>query len=269
MTAQEKLKRKNDELKFICVGLDTDIDKIPVHLKSLSNPVLEFNKAIITETSNYAAAYKINFAFYEKLGPVGLEIIERTISLIPKDILIIGDAKRGDIGNTSKMYAEALFDYFNFDSITINPYLGEDSVTPFLEREGKIIFLLALTSNPGAGDFEKLKLDNGQFLFQKIIEKVNDWNKKNNCGIVFGATKIEELKENLTSFGNLPVLLPGVGSQGGSLENVVSAFKENFRQNYIINVSRAVIYKSNDKNFAKTAGNEIINLNNSVKAILI
>ena len=269
MTALEKLKRKNEELKYICVGLDTDINRIPGHLRNLGNPVLEFNNAIINETYNYAAAYKINFAFYEKLGPKGFEIIKQTISLIPNDILIIGDAKRGDIGNTSKMYAEALFDFFNLDSITVNPYLGEDSVSPFLERDDKIIFLLALTSNPGAGDFEKLKLNNGRFLFQQVIEKVKDWNKKNNCGIVFGATKIEELKENISSFGNLPVLLPGVGSQGGNLENIVSTFKENNRQDFIINASRSIIYKGNDQNFAKTAQNEIINLNNSVKAILI
>ena len=269
MTALEKLKRKNQELKYICVGLDTDINKIPEHLKNIENPVLEFNKAIINETCNYAAAYKINFAFYEKLGPAGFEIIKQTISLIPKDILIIGDAKRGDIGNTSKMYAEALFGFFNLDAITINPYLGEDSVMPFLERDNKIVFLLALTSNPGAEDFEKLKLNNGQFLFQKVIEKVKAWNKKNNCGIVFGATKIDELKENIGFFGNLPVLLPGVGSQGGSLENVVSAFKENNKQDFLINVSRAIIYKSNDKDFAKKAQNELTNLNNSVQAILI
>ncbi|MGB8320068.1 MAG: orotidine-5'-phosphate decarboxylase [Ignavibacteriaceae bacterium] len=269
MTALEKLRSKNKELKYICVGLDTDINKIPKHLKNYENPVLEFNKAIINETCNYAAAYKINFAFYEKLGQAGFEIIKQTISLIPQDILIIGDAKRGDIGNTSKMYAEALFDFFNLDAITVNPYLGEDSVIPFLERDDKIVFLLALTSNPGAGDFEKLKLNDGRFLFQKVIEKVKVWNKKDNCGIVFGATKIEELKENIISFGNLPVLLPGVGSQGGSLENVVETFKENNRQDFIINVSRAIIYKSNDKDFAKTAQNEIINLNNSVRAILI
>ncbi|MEJ2618603.1 MAG: orotidine-5'-phosphate decarboxylase [Ignavibacteriaceae bacterium] len=262
-------RNQNKELKYICVGLDTDINRIPVHLKNFENPVLEFNKAIINETYNYAAAYKINFAFYEKLGPAGFEIIKQTISLIPQDILIIGDAKRGDIGNTSKMYAEALFDIFNLDAITVNPYLGEDSVVPFLERDDKLVFLLALTSNPGAEDFEKLKLNNGQFLFQKVIEKVKNWNKKNNCGIVFGATKIEELKENINSFGNLPVLLPGVGAQGGSLEHVVTAFKENNKPDFIINVSRSIIYKSKDKDFAKTAQNEIINLNNSVKAILI
>lgn len=270
MTALDKLKSKNKELKYICVGLDTDINKIPNHLKNSEDPILEFNKAIINETCNYAAAYKINFAFYEKLGAKGFEILKRTISLIPDDILIIGDAKRGDIGNTSQMYAESLFDFFNLDSITINPYLGEDSVIPFLRRENRIVFILALTSNPGAEDFEKLRLTtSGQFLFQKVIEKVKSWNKRNNCGIVFGATKIEELKENIKSFENLPVLLPGIGAQGGRLEDVVATFKENNRRDFIINISRGIIYKSSDKNFAKIAKKEIINFNNSVKAILI
>jgi orotidine-5'-phosphate decarboxylase len=268
MLASEKLKRKNDELKFICVGLDTDFNKIPQHLKISQNPIIEFNKAIIEETSSLAAAYKLNFAFYEKLGAEGFEILKHTISLIPDDILIIGDAKRGDIGNSSKMYAESIFDYFNCDSITINPYMGEDSVLPFLEKKDKLNFILALTSNPGAEDFEKLKLDNNQFLFQKVIEKVKSWNKNNNCGIVFGATKIEELKENITSFGSLPVLLPGVGAQGGSLKDILILFKENNKFNFIVNVSRGIIYKSNDKNFAETAKSEIITLNNIVNAIL-
>ena len=268
ITASEKLKRKNKELKFICVGLDTDNNKIPEHLKNSESPILEFNKAIIEETSDFAAAYKLNFAFYEKFGDKGFNILKQTISLIPDDILIIGDAKRGDIANTSKMYADSVYDYFNCDSITINPYLGQDSVLPFLEREDKLNFILALTSNPGADDFEKLRLNNGQFLFQKVIEKVNSWNKKKNCGIVFGATKIEELKDNISSFNDLPVLLPGIGAQGGSIENVVSTFKENNKFDFIINASRSIIYKGWDRNFAKTARNEIINLNNSVNSIL-
>ncbi len=269
ISASEKLKRKNKELKYICIGLDTDINKIPQHLRNSENPILEFNRALIEETLNYAAAYKLNFAFYEKFGEKGFDILKQTITYIPSDILIIGDAKRGDIGNTSRMYAESVFDFFNCDSITINPYMGEDSVLPFLEREDKLNFILTLTSNPGANDFEKLKLDNNQFLFQKVIEKVKSWNKKKNCGIVFGATKIEELKDNIYSFDDLPVLLPGVGAQGGSLENVVAVFKENNKFDFIINISRAIIYKGGDKNFAKTAKNEVINLNNSVKSILI
>ena len=158
--------------------------------------------------------------------------------------------------------------FFNCDSITINPYMGEDSILPFLENESKLNFILALTSNPGAADFEKLKLDNNQLLFQKVIEKVKSWNKYNNCGIVFGATKIEELKDNIALFDKLPVLLPGVGAQGGNLKDVVALFKENNKFEFLVNISRGIIYKSIDKNFADAAENEIINLNNIVKAIL-
>ncbi len=268
MIASEKLRKKNNELKFICVGLDTDINKIPSHLRTSNNPVLEFNKALIDKTYSHAAAYKLNFAFYEKFGAQGFETLKQSISFIPDDILIIGDAKRGDIGNTSKMYAESVFNFFNCDSITINPYMGEDSILPFLENESKLNFILALTSNPGAADFEKLKLDNNQLLFQKVIEKVKSWNKYNNCGIVFGATKIEELKDNIALFDKLPVLLPGVGAQGGNLKDVVALFKENNKFEFLVNISRGIIYKSIDKNFADAAENEIINLNNIVKAIL-
>ncbi len=268
MIASEKLRKKNNELKFICVGLDTDINKIPSHLKTSKNPVLEFNKALIDKTYSYAAAYKFNFAFYEKFGPQGFETLKQSISFIPDNILTIGDAKRGDIGNTSKMYAESVFEFFNCDSITINPYMGEDSILPFLENESKLNFILALTSNPGAADFEKLKLENNQLLFQKVIEKVKSWNRYNNCGIVFGATKIEELKENIQLFDKMPVLLPGVGAQGGNLKDVVTLFKENNKFEFLVNISRGIIYKSIDKNFADAAENEIINLNNIVKAIL-
>jgi orotidine-5'-phosphate decarboxylase len=268
MKALEKLKNKNDEGKFICVGLDSDIDKIPSHLKKMNDPIWEFNKSIIESTVDQAAAFKLNFAFYERNGYEGLLTLQKTISLIPKDTLIIADAKRGDIGNTSEMYAKAVFDNLNFDSITVNPYMGEDSISPFLKNPDKLIFILALTSNPGAEDFEKLKLDNGMYLFQHVIEKVKLWNKNNNCGIVFGATKAEELEANIGNFGILPVLLPGVGAQGGSLEEVVSLFKKNSRKNYIINVSRGIIYKSNDIDFYKNARNEIEVLNNIIKKLL-
>src|SRR4030067_2250090 len=241
MNAVNKLKLKNDEGKFICVGLDTDLEKIPLHLKYSENPILEFNKKIIEATSEYAAAYKINFAFYEKLGSKGFDILFQTKEFIPKDILTIADAKRGDIGNTSKYYADSVFNYFRFDSITVNPYMGEDSVKPFLDYENKLIFILALTSNPGADDFEKLQLKNGSYLFQRVIEKVNSWNIKSNCAIVFGATKLQELQENIYAFGNLPVLLPGVGAQGGSIEEVMKLFIRNKKLDLLINISRGII----------------------------
>jgi orotidine-5'-phosphate decarboxylase len=268
MNALDKLNRKNQEGKYICIGLDTDINKLPVSIKETSNPVLEFNKAIIEQCSTYAAAYKLNFAFYERDGYKGLQNLEDTIALIPEDILIIADAKRGDIGNTSQMYSEAILDKLNFDSVTVNPYLGDDSVAPFIKNQDKLTFILALTSNAGAADFEKQKLDNGLYLYQLVIEKVKQWNTNYNCGIVFGATKTEELLENMQRIGDLPVLLPGVGAQGGSLEDVVRAFRQVNRKNYLINVSRGIIYKSGGTDFAGEALKELKNLNNSVHQFL-
>jgi len=267
MKATEKLKNKNNDGKLICVGLDTDVNKIPEHLKKTANPVLEFNKAIIESTASYTAAFKINFAFYECEGIDGMKNLERTLSLIPEDTMVIADAKRGDIGNTSLMYAKSVFDYFKFDAVTVHGYMGKDSVEPFLRYDDKLIFILALTSNPSAADFEKLKTEDGSFLFQNVIRKVNEWNGKNNCGIVFGATKTQELKDNIDSFGNLAVLLPGVGAQGGSLEEVVKTFKEKKRTDLLVNVSRGIIYKSRDIDFAEAAKQEIIALNGTVRNI--
>jgi len=268
MKAIEKLSYQNSKGKFICVGLDSDRNKIPSHLLNENDPIFEFNKIIIQETVEHAAAYKLNFAFYEKEGVKGFESLLKTIQLIPSDILIIGDAKRADIGNTSKMYAQSAYEYFKCDSITLHPYMGEDSIKPFLEYKDKLNFILALTSNYGAEDFEKLKLEDGSFLYQKVIKNVVKWNSDNNCGIVFGATKIEELKENITSFGNLPVLLPGVGAQGGSLKDVIQCFASANRKNFLINSSRGIIYKDNSTKFGEFARQEIINLNNSVNEIL-
>ena len=265
MNASLKLQNKNKEDKFICVGLDTDPEKLPQPFKKDKDSILGFNRSIIEATSEFAAAYKINFAFYEKFGSPGLDILKQTVDLIPDDILTIGDAKRGDIGNTSKYYAESLFDYFGFDSVTVNPYMGEDSVKPFLEYSDRLIFILALTSNPGANDFEKLQLKDGKYVFQEVIEKVKQWNEHNNCGIVFGATNLKELQENITDFGNLPVLLPGVGAQGGNFEEVMNLFIQQKKLNLLVNVSRGIIYKDNSARFAQAAEEEIIQLNNTVK----
>jgi orotidine-5'-phosphate decarboxylase len=261
MTAQEKIHNKNDEGKFICVGLDTDINKIPEFLKNDPDAVFKFNQSIIESTKDYAAAYKINFAFYERAGSEGINELERTVELIPQDILSIADAKRGDIGNTSEMYAKSVYEHFKFDAITLHPYMGKDSLQPFLDFTDKMNYVLVLTSNPGANDFEKLELKNGRFLYQNILQSVSHWNKNNNCGIVFGATKLDELKSNINNFGNLSVLLPGVGAQGGSLEDVRKTFSENKRKNYLVNVSRGIIYKSTSEDFAEAARSQIISLN--------
>ncbi len=249
MNAKEKLSRKNGAGLHICVGLDTDIKKIPQSLLKYEDPVFEFNRRIIEATKGSAAAYKINFAFYETEGSKGFDSLKRTISLIPNDVLTIGDAKRGDIGNTSQMYASSVFDHFGFDSVTLHPYMGRDSLSPFIDYGDKLNFVLALTSNPGAADFEKLKLEEGSFLFQKVIKTVTGWNEKENCGFVFGATNIDELKENIGLFKGMPVLLPGVGAQGGSLEETARSFEMNGHNAYLINVSRALIYCDASENF--------------------
>jgi orotidine-5'-phosphate decarboxylase len=269
MNALDKLTLQNNNHKFICVGLDTDQKKIPPFLHYSKTPILDFNEAIIENTCNSVAAYKINFAFYESIGPEGFNIITRTIEHIPKDILIIADAKRGDIGNTSKMYARSIFDYFKCDAATINPLMGEDSVLPFLEYNDKLNFILALTSNQGANDFQKLKMDDGRLLFQSIISKVKSWNKNNNCGLVFGATKSSELEDNINNFDSLPVLLPGIGAQGGDLKSVAKIFFQNKKTNFLINVSRSVIYRSSNEDFGEAAANEIASMNKIIQTLSI
>lgn len=267
MTAQQKLQQRINQCLHVCVGLDTDFKKIPDNLKNVSNPIVEFNKIIIESTYKEAAAYKINFAFYEKDGTKGIDNLYKTLELIPDGVLTIADAKRGDIGNTSQMYAESIYNHFNFDSITLHPYMGFDSLSPFLDYKDKINFILALTSNKGSEDFEKLKLSDGKFLYQKVIEKVDEWNKNQNCGIVFGATNSSELRDNISSIKNLPVLVPGVGAQGGSLEEVVRIFNENNSNQFLINVSRSLIYADPTINFATTTSRTIKDYNSLILSL--
>jgi len=267
MTAQEKLLLQLGRGRHIAVGLDSDVKKIPQHLLTEKDPVLKFNEIIIENTQDFAASYKLNLAFYEKDGAQGLELLQKTMEYIPEDVLIIGDAKRGDIGNTSTMYAQSVFDHFKFDAVTLHPYMGFDSVEPFLEYKDKLSFMLALTSNPGSKDFEKLELKNGRCLFQEVINSVKAWNTKDNCGIVFGATNERELQDNISSFDRLFVLLPGIGAQGGSLEGVVKAFKESNKDRFLINVSRALIYKDLSPHFGLAAKEEILSLNNKISEI--
>ncbi|PIX94750.1 MAG: orotidine-5'-phosphate decarboxylase [Ignavibacteria bacterium CG_4_10_14_3_um_filter_37_18] len=248
--------------KHICVGLDTDIKMIPDHLKLTDDPIFLFNKAIIDATRAKAAAYKLNFAFYEAAGIEGLKSLKRTIEYIGEEIFIIGDAKRGDIGSTSAMYAKSLFDYFNCDSVTLHPYMGYDSIQPFLQYKDKLNFILTLTSNKSARDFESLTLSTNEKLYQKVLEKVNEWNRQfANCGIVFGATQIAQLQENMQLIKDLPVLLPGIGAQGGSLEEVVTLVHQNHFTSYLINAGRSIIYASNGSNFAEKAAEELEKLN--------
>ncbi|NUN09850.1 MAG: orotidine-5'-phosphate decarboxylase [Ignavibacteriaceae bacterium] len=266
MTAQEKISLSIENHKHICVGLDTDIKKIPSYLHKCSDPIFEFNSAIIEATKEHAGAYKINLAFYERYGISGLESLMKTVEAIPNDILVIGDGKRNDIGNTAEQYAISLFDQFSFDCATVNPYMGEDSVMPFLKYEDKISFILALTSNPGAKDFEKLELKNGELLYQHVLKYVNKWNKNGNCGIVFGATQISELETSIGSLDTLYTLIPGVGAQGGDLDAVVRTFTGAQNNNFLINMSRNLIYADNSEDFALTASEVITGLNQQILA---
>jgi len=261
MKAIQKLNSANNSGKYICVGLDTDPKKIPEHLSSFKEPVVEFNKRIIEATKDSAAAYKLNLAFYESEGIIGLENLEQTLSFIPENIFTIADGKRGDIGNTSNLYARSIFDHFNFDAATLNPYMGQDSLEPFLSYSDKFNFILVLTSNPGSTDFQKQKLQNGAYLYQEVIKKIQSWNKNSNCGIVFGATNLTELKENLSLIDGLPLLIPGVGAQGGSLQDVTNLLFSEKKFSFLINVSRGIIQKSFGEDFVDAAKNELAVLN--------
>lgn len=269
MSAIQKLNSVNKTGKYICVGLDTDSNKLPSHLSSFKNPVIEFNKRIIESTKDFAAAFKLNLAFYESDGITGLENLEETLSFIPDSILTIADGKRGDIGNTSSLYARSIFDHFNFDSATLNPYMGYDSLEPFLNYKEKLNFILALTSNPGSADFQKLQLKNGNFLFQEVLKKIHSWNSNRNCGIVFGATNLTELKENLNPIDDLPMLIPGVGAQGGSFQEVTNTLLSAKKTSFLINVSRGIIHKSVKEDFAEAARNELISLNQTISQQLL
>ncbi len=270
ISSLEKLKNKNNDLKFISVGLDTDIEKIPNFLLKTKNPIYEFNKIVIENTIDLVAAYKINLAFYEANGILGSEALFLTVNLIKKnsDVLIIADGKRGDIGNTSQMYAKSIYDVLGFDAATINPFMGFDSIEPFIQYKNKLNFILTLTSNPGANDFQKLKLFNGNYLFQEILLRINEWNEENNLGIVFGATKLNDLKDNLKLITNLPILIPGVGAQGGNLEEIISLFKENKFKTYLINSSRKILYNDNTKKFGISAKSEVKELNSQIVKIV-
>ena len=228
---------------LLCVGLDSDISKIPHNLFSPDiNGLYDFNKTIIENTKEFAAAYKINFAFYEQYGSDGVCLIKKTLELIPSDIFTIADAKRGDIGNSSVGYSKCVFDFMNFDSITVNPYMGMDSVAPFLENKNKLVFLLALTSNPGSNDFQRLIIDNKP-LYEHIIEKANNSFPTENVGFVVGATHPEELNEIRKKTENNFILIPGIGFQGGNIDAVIKA-NNNFPA--FINVSRGIIYHNVD-----------------------
>ena len=267
MTRQELIQQIREKRSFLCVGLDTDLDKIPAHLLQTEDPVFEFNKAIIDATKDLCVAYKPNIAFYEALGPKGWESLKKTIDYIPSHCMTIADAKRGDIGNTSTYYAKTFFDYLNCDAVTVAPYMGEDSVTPFQEFEGKWVILLALTSNKGALDFQFTTDASGEELYKKVLKKSSKWGSENNLMYVVGATRAEGIAEVRKLVPNHFFLVPGVGAQGGSLEDVAK-YGWNADCGLLVNASRSIIYASNTDNFASEARKEAQKLQAEMAQIL-
>ncbi|MFN8393502.1 MAG: orotidine-5'-phosphate decarboxylase [Bacteroidia bacterium] len=256
MTPSDLLSVIRRKKSLLCVGLDTDPRKIPQHLHSHADPILEFNRRIIEATAEYAIAYKPNIAFYEALGPRGWETLQKTLELIPKDCLSIADAKRGDIGNTSLLYARAFFEAMDFDAITIAPYMGRDSVQPFLEFKDKWVFLLALTSNPGATDFQMSQVD-GVPLHLRVVETALEWAKgmPGHLGFVTGATRAEQIAAIRELAPENFFLVPGVGAQGGDLHAVCQA-GANALGGLLINASRSILYASSGEDFAQAAAAE-------------
>lgn len=261
----EQIKKKSS---YLCVGLDTDPDKIPKHLLSSVDPVFEFNKQIIDATHEYAVAYKPNIAFYEALGPKGWESLERTLDYIPKDIFTIADAKRGDIGNTSSLYARAFFEQMNFDSITVAPYMGEDSVKPFLHFKNKWVILLAHTSNPGSSDFQLIEsVVTGRKLYEEVLIKSQQWATPDQLMYVVGATQAEKMQAIRALAPEHFFLVPGIGAQGGDLQ-MVSEFGMNKQCGLLVNSARAIIYASPEKDFATRAGEEAKKVKEEMEAML-
>lgn len=251
MTRQQLIDQIRQKKTYLCIGLDTDITKIPRHLLSTDDPLFEFNKQIIDATSEYCVSYKINTAFYEALGLKGWEAMEKTVNYIPSSHFKIADAKRGDIGNTSAQYAKAFFETLQFDAITVAPYMGSDSVLPFLEYKDKWTIVLGLTSNPGAKDFELQRAD-GEFLYEKVLNTAAKWGTPENLMFVVGATQsgwFEKIRQLTPDYF---YLVPGIGAQGGSLEEI-SSKAMNKDVGLLVNISRAIIFSSSNVDFANQA----------------
>ncbi|MBX2946304.1 MAG: orotidine-5'-phosphate decarboxylase [Cyclobacteriaceae bacterium] len=256
MNRQQLFSQIKKKQSYLCVGLDTDLEKIPAHLKTEPDPVFTFNKAIIDATHNYGVAYKPNIAFYEALGPKGWESLQKTLDYIPKDCFTIADAKRGDIGNTSSLYARAFFEQMNFDAITVAPYMGEDSVKPFLKFKDKWVILLAHTSNPGSADFQLMesKVTNRR-LYEEVIIKAKTWAPPDQLMFVVGATQADKMQHIRELAPEHFFLVPGIGAQGGDLE-MVSKYGMNKHCGLLVNSARAIIYASEGKDFAEAAARE-------------
>jgi orotidine-5'-phosphate decarboxylase len=269
MTREELFQQIQKKQSYLCIGLDTDLQKIPAHLRDAEDPLFEFNKHIIDATADLCVAYKPNIAFYEALGPKGWLSLEKTLAYIPKDIFTIADAKRGDIGNTAELYARTFFDYYDFDSVTVAPYMGADSVKPFLIKSGKWVILLALTSNPGAADFQLLTTaGNAQkYLFEEVLEKSQDWASDQQMMYVVGATRSDYVTRVRKVAPRHFLLVPGVGAQGGSLEEI-SRLAFNDQCGLLVNSSRQILYASQHEDFADMARQEAFKLQQEMAELL-
>jgi orotidine-5'-phosphate decarboxylase len=271
MTKQELTQQIQQKKSYLCIGLDSDIGKIPAHLKSKVDPVFYFNKAIVDMTHDVCVAYKINTAFYEVQGNKGWRSLEKTAGYIREkypEIFLIADAKRGDIGNTAGMYAETFFSRLNFDAVTLSPYMGKDSVEPFLQYKNKWVILLGLTSNSGAGDFQLMKAgEKDQYLFEKVMETASKWGSEENTMFVTGATQTEYLKKVREILPDHFLLVPGVGAQGGSLEEI-SQMTLNQQGGILVNASRSIIFSEASKNFEVSARDQAVKLNRQMERLL-
>jgi orotidine-5'-phosphate decarboxylase len=270
MTAKEIFRQIKKKESFLCVGLDSDIEKLPDFILSEPDPVYSFNKAIIDATIDYAVAYKPNLAFYEVNGEKGWLSLKKTVAYIRRnypDIFLIADAKRGDIGNTSEMYAKTFFETFDFDAVTLSPYMGKDTVVPFLKFPNKWSVLLALTSNPSAGDFQYMEDCNGTRLFERVLVTSKEWGNVNNTMYVVGATRAEMLAEIRTVVPEHFLLVPGIGAQGGCLEDVAK-YGMNSICGLLVNSSRAILYADKTERFADAASKEANRIQLDMKRIL-
>lgn len=265
MTFFAKLKGRQRKTKsLVCVGLDTDIDKIPKHLLQSKDPVFAFNKAIIDNTKGSASTYKLNIAFYEAMGLEGLASMKKTVDYLHSmKIPVIVDAKRNDIGNTAEAYAKAIFDYFEFDAMTVNPYMGGDSVGPFLKYKDKGVIILARTSNPGGADFQNLDCE-GMPLYQRVVEKAKEWDQNKNIALVVGATVPEELKIIRNIVPEMTFLVPGIGPQGGDIEKTVTNGIRKDGLGLIMVSARGIIYASDGDDFAEAAQKVTIELRDEI-----
>jgi orotidine-5'-phosphate decarboxylase len=266
MSFESKLKAASSRYGHLCLGLDTELEKLPVPFSKSPGSILKFNLEMIALSADFAAAYKPNLGFYEALGSSGWEILKKTCAAVPKDKIIILDGKRGDIGNTARMYARAMFDELGGDALTVNPYLGSDSLAPFIENPEKGIYLLCLTSNAGASDFQLFP--QADPLYLRVARRASDWNKNQNIGLVVGATHPAQLASVREAAPALPFLIPGVGAQGGSLADGVRFGTDGGKIPSLINVSRSVLYASSGPDYKERAEGELKKMKAEIDSLL-